>query len=132
MLFVVDPLSSPDPHALDLHKWLHIPFEAGCALVRSEKAHRATFSLTPEYLVHETRGVAGGSVGRGRGLGRAGSERGVAAGSGAMVSRARRKSSRLRCSSAEIWACSTGMTLASKAKPERKKTKARAARTVRS
>jgi glutamate/tyrosine decarboxylase-like PLP-dependent enzyme len=62
LLFVVDPLSSPDPHALDLHKWLHIPFEAGCALVRSEKAHRATFSLTPEYLVHETRGVAGGSL----------------------------------------------------------------------
>ena len=51
-----------DSVALDLHKWMHIPFEAGCALVRSEKAHRATFSLTPEYLVHETRGVAGGSL----------------------------------------------------------------------
>jgi glutamate/tyrosine decarboxylase-like PLP-dependent enzyme len=51
-----------DSVALDLHKWMHIPFEAGCVLVRSEKAHRATFSLTPEYLVHETRGVAGGSL----------------------------------------------------------------------
>lgn len=50
-----------DSVALDLHKWMHIPFEAGCALVRSEKAHRATFALTPEYLVHEERGVAGGS-----------------------------------------------------------------------
>ncbi len=46
--------------ALDLHKWMHIPFEAGCVIVRSEKAHRTTFSLTPEYLAHETRGLAAG------------------------------------------------------------------------
>jgi aromatic-L-amino-acid/L-tryptophan decarboxylase len=51
-----------DSVALDLHKWLHIPFEAGCVIVRSEKAHRNTFSLTPEYLAHETRGVAAGHV----------------------------------------------------------------------
>lgn len=49
-----------DSVALDLHKWLHIPFEAGCALVRSENAHRHAFSLTPEYLQHETRGLAAG------------------------------------------------------------------------
>ena len=48
--------------ALDLHKWMHIPFEAGCAIVRSEPAHRGTFSLTPEYLAHETRGLAAGTV----------------------------------------------------------------------
>ncbi|MEP7134584.1 MAG: pyridoxal-dependent decarboxylase [Chloroflexota bacterium] len=51
-----------DSVALDLHKWMHIPFEAGCAIVRSEKAHRNTFSLTPEYLAHETRGVAAGNL----------------------------------------------------------------------
>jgi aromatic-L-amino-acid/L-tryptophan decarboxylase len=51
-----------DSIALDLHKWLHIPFEAGCALIRSEKAHRHTFSLTPEYLAHETRGLAAGHL----------------------------------------------------------------------
>ncbi|WP_309570683.1 pyridoxal-dependent decarboxylase [Deinococcus sp.] len=49
-----------DSVALDLHKWMHIPFEAGCVIVRSEPAHRGTFSLTPEYLAHETRGVAAG------------------------------------------------------------------------
>ncbi len=48
--------------ALDLHKWMHIPFEAGCVLVRSDKAHRRTFSLTPEYLAHETRGLASGHI----------------------------------------------------------------------
>ncbi len=51
-----------DSVALDLHKWMHIPFEAGCTIVRSEKAHRNTFSLTPEYLAHETRGLAAGHL----------------------------------------------------------------------
>jgi glutamate/tyrosine decarboxylase-like PLP-dependent enzyme len=51
-----------DSVALDLHKWMHIPFEAGCIIVRSEQAHRNTFSLTPEYLAHETRGLAAGHL----------------------------------------------------------------------
>ena len=51
-----------DSIALDLHKWMHIPFEAGCVVVRSDKAHRNTFSLTPEYLAHETRGLAAGHL----------------------------------------------------------------------
>jgi len=49
-----------DSIALDLHKWMHIPFEAGCVIVRSESAHRTTFSLTPEYLAHESRGLPAG------------------------------------------------------------------------
>jgi aromatic-L-amino-acid/L-tryptophan decarboxylase len=49
-----------DSIALDLHKWMHIPFEAGCVIIRHEKAHRGTFSLTPEYLAHESRGLAAG------------------------------------------------------------------------
>jgi glutamate/tyrosine decarboxylase-like PLP-dependent enzyme len=51
-----------DSVGLDLHKWMHIPFEAGCIIVRSEKYHRGTFSLTPEYLAHETRGLAAGDI----------------------------------------------------------------------
>src|SRR5215216_5662493 len=51
-----------DSIALDLHNWMHITFEAGCAIVRSEKAHRNTFSLTPEYLAHESRGLAAGHL----------------------------------------------------------------------
>ena len=52
-----------DSVALDLHKWMHIPFEAGCVLVRNEAAHRAAFSLTPEYLAREpdSGGLASGS-----------------------------------------------------------------------
>ncbi len=51
-----------DSVALDLHKWMHIPFEAGCILVKNNDAHRTTFSLTPEYLAHETRGLPGGHL----------------------------------------------------------------------
>ncbi|HUE99520.1 MAG TPA: pyridoxal-dependent decarboxylase [Anaerolineales bacterium] len=51
-----------DSVALDLHKWMHVPFEAGCVLVRSDDAHRRTFSLTPDYLAHETRGLAAGHI----------------------------------------------------------------------
>ena len=51
-----------DSVALDLHKWMHIPFEAGCVIVRSEQSHRDTFSLTPKYLTHEIRGLAAGHL----------------------------------------------------------------------
>ncbi len=51
-----------DSIALDLHKWMHMPFEAGCILVRHGDAHRRTFSLTPDYLAHETRGLAAGQL----------------------------------------------------------------------
>ena len=49
-----------DSIALDLHKWMHMPFEAGCVLVRHGDAHRRTFTLTPDYLAHESRGLAAG------------------------------------------------------------------------
>jgi aromatic-L-amino-acid/L-tryptophan decarboxylase len=51
-----------DSLAFDLHKWIYLPFEAGCVLVRSEEAHRRTFTLTPEYLKHGERGTAAGTV----------------------------------------------------------------------
>ncbi|MFM9843946.1 MAG: pyridoxal phosphate-dependent decarboxylase family protein [Dongiaceae bacterium] len=47
-----------DSIALDPHKWLHAPFEVGCALVRDAAAHRGTFAVTPEYLEQTSRGVA--------------------------------------------------------------------------
>ena len=51
-----------DSVALDLHKWMHVPFEAGCILIRHNEAHRRTFSLTPDYLAHESRGLAAGHL----------------------------------------------------------------------
>jgi aromatic-L-amino-acid/L-tryptophan decarboxylase len=58
----VEGMQQADSLALDLHKWLYMPFEAGCVLVRSKDDHRRAFSLTPEYLEHAERGLAGGSL----------------------------------------------------------------------
>jgi len=49
-----------DSVALDLHKWVHMPFEVGCVLVKHKEAHKMTFSLIPEYLAKNTRGLASG------------------------------------------------------------------------
>jgi glutamate/tyrosine decarboxylase-like PLP-dependent enzyme len=58
----VAAITRADSLAFDLHKWVYVPFEAGCILVRDEPAHRHTFSLTPDYLQHADRGVAAGSM----------------------------------------------------------------------
>ncbi len=39
-----------DSLAVDPHKWLYVPVECGCALVRDAQAMRDTFSLVPPYL----------------------------------------------------------------------------------
>lgn len=39
-----------DSIAVDPHKWLYIPVECGCALVKNAQAMRDTFSLVPPYL----------------------------------------------------------------------------------
>lgn len=51
-----------DSLAIDLHKWLHMPFEAACVLVKNSEAHKQTFSLIPEYLAKNTRGIAAGDL----------------------------------------------------------------------
>lgn len=59
---LVAGMERADSLAFDLHKWLYMPFEIGCILVRREEDHRRTFSLTPEYLAHGgERGLASGS-----------------------------------------------------------------------
>jgi glutamate/tyrosine decarboxylase-like PLP-dependent enzyme len=49
-----------DSLAFDLHKWMYMPMEIGCVLVRNRQQHRDTFALTPAYLEQAARGVAGG------------------------------------------------------------------------
>jgi glutamate/tyrosine decarboxylase-like PLP-dependent enzyme len=51
-----------DSIAFDLHKWMYVPFEAGCTLVRDAEAHRRAFSLRPDYLTHAERGLAAGTL----------------------------------------------------------------------
>ncbi len=44
--------------ALDPHKWLHVPFEAGCALIKDAALHRDAFAVHPEYLEKKPCGIA--------------------------------------------------------------------------
>jgi aromatic-L-amino-acid decarboxylase len=55
-------MARADSIAFDLHKWLYMPFEAGCVLVKDAEAHRRTFSVFPDYLQRSTRGVAAGDL----------------------------------------------------------------------
>jgi glutamate/tyrosine decarboxylase-like PLP-dependent enzyme len=59
---LVRGMERADSVTLDLHKWMHVPFEAACALVRDRQAHRDTFALTPEYLERTERGLASGGL----------------------------------------------------------------------
>ncbi len=43
-------LERADSLGIDPHKWLYIPVECGCAIVRDARAMRDTFSLVPPYL----------------------------------------------------------------------------------
>lgn len=54
----VKGIERADSLALDPHKWLHAPFEVGCALFRDRAKHRATFAVSPEYLQATERGIA--------------------------------------------------------------------------
>jgi aromatic-L-amino-acid/L-tryptophan decarboxylase len=47
-------LERADSLAVDPHKWMYVPVECGCALVRDGRAMRDTFSLVPPYLRDET------------------------------------------------------------------------------
>jgi glutamate/tyrosine decarboxylase-like PLP-dependent enzyme len=49
-----------DSLAFDLHKWMYVPYEVGCALVRHKAAHKETFDVNPPYLARATRGIAAG------------------------------------------------------------------------
>jgi len=49
-----------DSLAFDLHKWMYMPYEAGCILVKDRTAHQNAFTLVPEYLVQHERGLSGG------------------------------------------------------------------------
>jgi glutamate/tyrosine decarboxylase-like PLP-dependent enzyme len=56
----VKGIERADSVALDPHKWLHAPFEVGCALVRDRAKHRETFAVSPEFLQGMPRGIASG------------------------------------------------------------------------
>jgi glutamate/tyrosine decarboxylase-like PLP-dependent enzyme len=53
-------IEEADSIAFDLHKWLYVPIEAGCVLVRDAGIHRKPFSPPAPYLASFDRGVSTG------------------------------------------------------------------------
>lgn len=51
-------LEKADSIALDPHKWLFQPYEAGCLLVKDRSQLQACFTTTPEYLKDVTQNFA--------------------------------------------------------------------------
>jgi aromatic-L-amino-acid decarboxylase len=46
----LDGLERADSVTLDPHKWLFVPFECGCLMVREPRRLKAAFQIMPEYL----------------------------------------------------------------------------------
>lgn len=59
---LVAGIEQADSVAFDLHKWIYLPFEVACLLVRDPKAHRDTFTMRPSYLAETSRGVIAGGL----------------------------------------------------------------------
>lgn len=51
-----DGLELADSVVIDPHKWMYIPFEAGCFIVKDPDKLRKTFSTIPDYLKSEKDG----------------------------------------------------------------------------
>ncbi|HEV7591440.1 MAG TPA: pyridoxal-dependent decarboxylase [Longimicrobium sp.] len=59
---LVAGMEEADSLGFDLHKWMYLPFECACVLVRDAEQHRAAFSITASYLAETTRGVIAGGI----------------------------------------------------------------------
>jgi glutamate/tyrosine decarboxylase-like PLP-dependent enzyme len=59
---IVAGIELADSIALDLHKWMYLPFEIACVLIRDEETHRQAFARSASYLAATTRGVIAGGL----------------------------------------------------------------------
>ncbi len=50
-----------DSIAFDFHKWLRVPYDAGCLIVRDPRHLTDAFSVNESYLAHAERGPGAGS-----------------------------------------------------------------------
>jgi glutamate/tyrosine decarboxylase-like PLP-dependent enzyme len=55
---LVRGMEAADSIAFDLHKWMYMPYDVGCVLVRDPEAHRRPFATQANYLARLERGAA--------------------------------------------------------------------------
>ncbi|MPY75502.1 MAG: cytochrome D ubiquinol oxidase subunit I [Alphaproteobacteria bacterium] len=60
MRHLVAGIERADSLAFDFHKWMQVPYDAGCLLIRDEASHLATFGGRQTYLAGAKRGLAAG------------------------------------------------------------------------
>jgi aromatic-L-amino-acid/L-tryptophan decarboxylase len=53
-------MEQADSLAFDLHKWMYMPYDVGCALVRHADKHHKSFSTSASYLTNFNRGITAG------------------------------------------------------------------------
>ncbi|MBV8245471.1 MAG: aminotransferase class V-fold PLP-dependent enzyme [Candidatus Eremiobacteraeota bacterium] len=53
-------IENADSIAFDFHKWLHVPYDDACLIVRNGDVHRATFASEGAYVTRMERGTAAG------------------------------------------------------------------------
>lgn len=53
-------LEEADSLAFDFHKWMQVPYDAGCILIRDAALQQAAFAGRQAYLAAAARGLAGG------------------------------------------------------------------------
>ena len=56
----VKGIEEADSLALDLHKWMCMPYEVGCVLIKNRKLHRKAFHISTPYLLSHERGLPAG------------------------------------------------------------------------
>jgi len=59
---LITGIERADSVAFDFHKWAHVPYDAGFALVRDPAAHLRTFGSSATYLNRAESGLAAGDV----------------------------------------------------------------------
>lgn len=59
---LVNGLERADSVALDFHKWLQVPYDAGFFICRHPDLHRQTFMSTAAYLARAPRGLAAADI----------------------------------------------------------------------
>lgn len=59
---LLEGMEGADSLAFDMHKWMYLPYEVGCVLVRDAEAQRRTFAVEADYLTRHRRGLAAGTT----------------------------------------------------------------------
>ncbi len=53
-------IEEADSLSFDFHKWMHVPYESACVLIRNKTLHKEAFQNIPDYLTAHERGMAAG------------------------------------------------------------------------